>query len=86
MTENPHFEQKRAIRAVILHYAPLNQSFSHFFRAKLKQNIAYSLHFKRKISLDASIFRQMTIRIRLIARLIQLKPQIYCQKLVTIYV
>lgn len=35
---------KRAIRAVVLHYAPLNQSFSHFFRAKLKQNIVHSLH------------------------------------------
>ena len=39
---------KRAIRAVILHYAPLNKSFSHFFRAKLKQNIAHSLHFSVK--------------------------------------
>ena len=61
---------KSAIRAVILHYTPINRALLRLFSTKLKQNIACSLHFQRKISLDASIFRQMTIRIRLIARLI----------------
>ena len=39
---------KRAIRAVILHYAPPKQTFSHLFSAKQKQNIVHSLHFSVK--------------------------------------
>ena len=76
--KNPHFERKKLNLSI---YPPLyahqSSTFTLFY-TKLKQNIAYSLHFQRKISSNVSIFRRMLIIIRLITRLLQLKPQIYC--------